>query len=452
MPAQDPSPPAVSTPAQEPPSHPRWGHAREFDRDPLQYVHWLARTYGDIVPLRLPPYRVVVFNHPALIEAVLLTHQRAFGKGTLVHRLGAVVGHGLLTSDDALWRRQRRLIQPAFSPAPIAHAGAQMAAHAARLIATWQDGQVRDIQHDMQRLTLGLICGTVFGVDVDAEAGTIGQAFDVALAAVGGRAPAPLGVGASVAALPGRVRFWWARRRLYALVTQLVRARRPHGAPGDLVARLLAARDEAGRPLTKRQVRDEVLTIVLAGHETTTVSLTWAWYLLAQHPAVEAALHAEIDRVLGDRLPEVDDLPRLVYTDQVVREVLRLYPPIWALAREAHQDLEFGGVRLRQGDVALCSPWAMHRDARYFARPEVFAPERWADGLERRLPRFAYFPFSGGPRQCLGQAFARMEMTLVLATIARRFRLALGAAPPSTPRAGVTVRPVPTVRLVPHRR
>lgn len=454
MQAQDPGPSATAhvTPAQAPSGHPRWGHAREFDRDPLGYVQWLAREYGDIVPLHLPPHRVVVFNHPDLIAEVLLTRQRSFVKGTLVHRLGEVVGQGLLTSDDELWRRQRRLIQPAFHPARIACYGTQVAGHAERLIAAWQDGQAREILHDMRCLTLGIICGTVFGVDVDAEAGEIGQAFDVALDAVGGRVPATSGVCASVAHLPGRIRLWRARRRLQALVERIIRERGQCGAPGDLVSLLLASRAEDGRPMSSRQVRDEVMTIVLAGHETTAVGLTWAWYLLAQHPAVEAALLAEIDLVLGDRLPGVGDLPRLVVTGQVVREVLRLYPPIWALAREAAQDLEIGGVRLRQGDVALCSQWAMHRDARYFARPEVFEPGRWADGLERRLPRFAYFPFSGGPRQCLGQAFALLEMPLVLATIARRFRLTLGADQTITPRAGVTTRPVPDVSLVPRRR
>ena len=454
MRAQDPGPSATAngTPAQAPSGHPRWGHAREFDRDPLLYVRWLAREYGDIVPLRLPPHRVVFFNHPDLVEEVLLTRQRSFVKGTMVHRLGEVVGKGLITSDDVLWRSQRRLIQPAFHQARIERYGAQMAGHAERLIDEWQDGQAREIQLDMRRLTLGIICRTVFGVDVDAEASEIGQAFGVAIEAVGGRAPATSGAFASVAPLPGRVRLWRAMRRLNELVDRIVRERGQRGDHGDLVSMLLASRYEDGRPMSSRQVRDEVMTIVLAGHETTTVGLTWAWYLLAQHPDVESELLAEIDRVLGDRLPGVGDLPSLVFTGQVVLEVLRLYPPIWALAREADQDIAIGGFLLRRGDVALCSQWAMHRDERYFERPDVFEPGRWADGLERRLPRFAYFPFSGGPRQCLGKAFALMEMTLVLATIARRFRLTLVSEQTITPRAGVTARPVPGVRLVPRRR
>ena len=454
MPAQDPEPSAIPhvTPAQAPPGHPRWGHAREFDRDPLQYAQWLAHEYGDIVPLRLPPHRVVFFNHPALIEEMLLTRQRSFVKGTMVHRLGEVLGKGLITSDDALWRSQRRLIQPAFHQAQIERYGAQMAGHAERLIDEWQDGQAREIQHDVMRLTLGIICKTVFGVDVDAEASEIGQAFGVAIEAVGGRAPATLGAFASMAALPGRVGLRRAMRRLNELVDRIIRESQQRGDHGNLVSMLLAARDEDDRPMSSRQVRDEVMTIVLAGHETTTVGLTWAWRLLAQHPDVESELLAEIDRVLGDRLPGVGDLPSLVFTGQVVQEALRLYPPIWALAREAKQDIEIGGFLLRRGDVALCSQWTMHRDERYFARPDVFEPERWADGLERRLPRFAYFPFSGGPRQCLGKAFALMEMTLVLATIARRFRLTLASEQTITPRAGVTARPASGVWLTPRRR
>ena len=443
---------ASATTLRAPTGHPRRGHARAFDRDPLAFVSALAREFGDVVPLRLPPHRVVFFNHPDLVEEVLLSKQRAFVKGTIVHRLGEVIGKGLITSDDVLWRSQRRLIQPGFHQARIEQYGAQMAGHAERLTDEWRDGQEREIQHDMMRLTLGIICKTLFGVDVDHDASEIGQAFGVAIEAVGGRGPAAQRALTAVAPLPSRVRLWRAMRRLNELVDRIVRERGRGGDHGDLVSMLLAARYEDGRPMSSRQVRDEVLTIVLAGHETTTVGLSWAWYLLAQHPAVEARLHAEVDAVLGGRLPGVEDLPSLVYTAQVVLEVLRLYPPIWGLSRGANEDVEIGGFPLRKGDLALCSQWTMHRDARFFERPEAFEPERWADGLERRLPRFAYFPFSAGPRQCLGKAFALMEMTLVLATIARRFRLALVPGQTVMPRAGVTARPVPRTRMVPLRR
>jgi cytochrome P450 len=418
----------------------------------LTYVRRVAREYGDVVPLRLSPYRVVLFNHPDLIEQVLVAKQRAFVKGCVVHRLGEVLGRGLLTSDGELWRSQRRLIQPAFHRERIERHGAMMAEHAERLIDVWQDGQEREIQQDMLRLTLGIICRSVFGVDVDDDTTEIGQAVSVALEAVRGRASGPGGAVASVAPMPGRLRFWRAKRRLEELVERIVRERGQSGDHGDLVSLLLAARYEDGRAMTSRQIRDEVMTIVLAGHETTTVALTWAWYLLARHPEVADRLQAETDAVLGGRLPSPGDLPRLTYTGQVVSEVLRLYPPIWALAREAIQDVEIGGHPLRKGDVALCSQWAMHRDERYFARPGAFEPERWADGLEQRLPRFAYFPFGGGSRQCLGKAFATMELPLLLATVARRFRLTLAPGQTIAPRAGVTVRPTTGFRMVVHRR
>jgi cytochrome P450 len=351
------------------------------------------------------------------------------------------------------------LIQPAFHQERIEEYGAQMAAHAERQVAAWQDGREREIQADMLRLTLGIVCKVLFDLDVDREVEEVGQAVDVVLEAVRGRALAGRGAQgtlASVTQMSGRVRFWQAKRRLADLVERIVRERsrsRDQGTDrGDLVSLLLASRYENGRAMSGRQVRDEILTILLAGHETTTVGLTWAWYLLATHPEVEARLQAEADTVLGDRLPTLRDLPSLAYTSQVVSEVLRLYPPIWGLAREASEEVEIAGHLLRQGEVALCSPWAMHRDPRYFERPEAFEPERWADGLERRLPRFAYFPFGGGSRQCLGKAFATMEMALVLATMARRVRLTLAPGQAMTPRAGVTVRPAHGCRMVPHRR
>ena len=432
--------------------HPIWGHARDFDRDQLRYVGQLARQYGDVVPLRLSPYRVVLFNHPDAVEQILLTQQRAFLKGWVVHRLGEVLGRGLLTSDGELWRSQRRLIQPSFHQARIEEYGAQMAAHAEHLIDDWQDGEQREIQDDMMRLTLGVVCKTLFDLDLGDDLTETGQAFAVAIEAVRGRASATQSAVASVAPMPGRVRLWRAMRRLEALVERIVQERRATGDRGDLVSLLLASRYEDGKPMSSRQVRDEIMTILLAGHETTTVGMTWAWYLLAQHPEAEARLHAECDAVLGDRLPTIADVPRLAYTSQVVLEVLRLYPPIWALAREANQDVQIGGYQLKKGDVALCSQWAMHRDPRYYERPDRFEPERWTDGLEQRLPRFAYFPFSSGSRQCLGKAFSLMEMTLLLATIARRFRLTLVPGQTVEPRAGVTVRPVPGVRMVVHRR
>jgi cytochrome P450 len=418
----------------------------------LQYLTAVARQYGDVVPLRLPPYRVVFFNHPDLIEEVLATRQRAFVKGTIVHRLGEVLGRGLITSDDELWRAQRRLIQPAFHRERIEQYGALMAGHAERVIDEWQDGQPREIQHDMMRLTLGVICKTVFDVDVDDEASELGQAFAVAIEAVGGRAAGSQSAFSALTPVPGRLRLWRATRRLSELVDRIVRERRQGGDRGDLVSMLLAAHYEDGRPVPLRQVRDEVMTIVLAGHETTTVALTWAWYLLARHPEVEARLHAELDAVLSDRLPTVGDLPRLAYTSYVVQEVLRLFPSVWGLAREANQDVDIGGHPLRKGDVALCSQWVIQRDARYFDDPDAFLPERWADGLERRLPRFAYFPFSSGARQCMGKAFALMELPLLLATIARRFRLTLVPGQSIATRAGVTARPVPAIQMIPRRR
>jgi cytochrome P450 len=425
----------------------RWllGHTPDFSRDQLGFVRRLARGYGDVVPLRFPPFRAVYLNRPHLIEEVLVARSRSFVKSLALRRAGVLVGNGLLVSEGQRWRRQRRLMQPAFHRQRVAGYGREMVDLTEGLLAGWRDGAVRDIQPEMMGLTLRVACKTLFGAEVAGDAAEVGAAFTTALECLQARISGlqlllPDGV-----PTPTMLRLRRAVRRLDRLVYRLIAERRASCRDeGDLLSLLMQAQDAAdGTGMTDRQLRDEVMTLVLGGHETTALALTWTWYRLAQHPTAEARLHAELAAVLGGRPPAAADATRLPFTNAVVAEALRLYPPVWALGREATEATTVGGYPLRKGTVVLLSPWAMHRDPRYFAEPDAFRPERWIDGLAQWLPRFAYFPFGGGPRQCIGNTFALLEATLVLATIAQRYRLVL------EPGQHVVAAPVGTLRARP---
>lgn len=435
-----------------PKSDPIWGQSTEFNRNQLLYLTDLAREYDDVVPLRLFLYRAVFFNRPDFVEEILVAKHRAFVKSVAFRRFAEVTGYGVITSDGDHWRRQHRLVQPGFHRQRVEGFAQAMVERAASMRDEWRDGEEREIQADMMRVTLEIVCKTLFSADVSRDARALGESFTEALDAVYRRVSGVQVMVPGSVPLPTQLRVWRATRRLDQLVYRMIREHRESGDRGDLLSMLLAARDEAGAAMSERQVRDEVMNIVVAGHETTACALTWAWYLLAQHPAVEARFHAELDAVLGGRLPSVDDLPRLPYTAQIVTETLRLYPPVWIMTREAIQDVEIGGYRLRKGTIALFCQWTIQRDPRYFERPDAFEPERWADGLAKRLPRFTYFPFGGGPRVCLGNTFSLIEAALILATIGSRFRLGLVPGQTITPHGGVTLRAKPGVRMTLQRR
>jgi cytochrome P450 len=388
------------------------------------------------------------------VEEVLVTQQRAFVKGSIVRGLRRLLGNGLVTSDGALWLRQRRLLQPAFHRERVASYGQQMVRSAEHRLAGWQDGPPRELYHEMAELTLANVTRALFGADVVGESGEVTAALLALAHEQRG------GLGDLQLLLPD----WlptpanWRRRRtvrrLDAIVYRLIDQRRASQEDrADLLSLLLQARYEDGSRMDPRQLRDEALTFFLAGHDTTAIALAWTWYLLARHPRAEARLHAELADVLGDRSPGVADLPRLPYAGGVVAEALRLYPPAWALARVAVRDCSLLGTPIRAGTAVLFSQWVLHRDPRFFAEPERFDPERWTDDRAAQLPRGAYFPFGAGPRLCIGNTFALMQATLLLATIAQRFRLAPApGAPPVRPRPDVVLRPEPGVWLVPRPR
>jgi cytochrome P450 len=439
------------------------GNLPEFSRDRLGFLTACAREYGDFVPFRLGPRPFVLLSHPDYVEYVLVANNDNFRKHYLLRMNRLLLGNGLLTSEGDLWRRQRRLAQPAFHRQRIAAYGEVMVEYAERMLATWRDGEVRDVHADMTRLTLEIVAKTLFDADVAGEAGHVGAALEVVMETFIARMDSLLMLPESVPT-PTNLRLQRAVRQLDEIVYGIIAHRRASGEDrGDpsasseqvrfagqaLLSMLLRARDEDdGGRMTDKQLRDETMTLFLAGHETTAIALSWTWYLLARHPEVVAKLEAELDATLGGRAPTVADLPRLPYAGMVVSEAMRLYPPAYAFGREAIGDCEIGGHRVTAGTTVIMSPWVLHRDRRFYDEPEAFDPDRWAHGLARRLPKYAYFPFGGGPRVCIGASFATMEATLLLAAIARRFRLALASDAPITPQPAITLRPKDGIRVL----
>jgi cytochrome P450 len=416
------------------------GNLPEFRRDRLDFLTRCARTYGDVTRLRFAHRRVYLLNHPDLIEDVLVTQSRNFIKHFALRLNPLVLGQGLLTSEGDFWLRQRRLIQPVFVRSRIASYGPIMVAAARHVSDSWRAGERRDIMVEMMRLTLEIAAKTLFQADVADEAQDVVAALQILqdsfLRRFSSLVPMPIWL-----PTPGNFRLRRAVRRLDDIIYRFIRYRREHpGDHGDLLSLLLAARDEEGR-MTDRQVRDEAMTLFLAGHETTALALSWAWYLLGQHPEVEAKLAAEVESVVGSRDPTVDDCPRLKYAEMIALEAMRLYPPAYVVGREALADCVVGGFHVPRGTTLLMSQWVMQRDPRYFADPAAFRPERWSDDAARSLPKFAYFPFGGGPRLCIGNTFAMLEMVLALAAIAQRYHFRI---PP-----GTHVNPVPTFTLRP---
>jgi cytochrome P450 len=421
------------------------GFYREYTHDPPAYLARVQREYGDIVTLRAYKYRVFFLSHPDYIEEVLVTQARKFAKGRILKANKRLFGNGLLTSEGDFWLRQRRLAQPAFHRGRVASYGKTMVSFAEALLTEWRHGETRDIHAEMMRLTLQIVAKTLFDAEVDRDARDVGKALEAITELNSDFRKLVL----TPPCLPTRrnLRAMLATRRLNKIIYRIIGERRASGRDtGDLLSMLLAAQDEDGSRMNDRQLRDEAITIFLAGHETTAIALSWTWWLLAQNPQVEAKLHAELDSVLAGRSPQMEDLPRLPYAEKVITESLRLYPPAWGMPRLAIEDVQIGEYTIPKGCGVSMSQWVVQRDARWFEEPLAFRPDRWDGDLQKRLPRFAYFPFGGGPRQCIGNAFALMEATLLLATIAQQFRFRLVPDHPVMPLASITLRPKHGIR------
>ena len=422
----------------------------------LDFLTQQARNHGPIVSFRLLGRRMYVLDDPALVREVLVVQQHRFARATGAALLREIVGTSVLTAEEPLHRTRRRMLQPAFHRALVGSYGRVMVDEARAAAAAIPSNGTLDMGATMTRLTLAITGRTLFGADVGVEAERMNAALGRAMRAVSRLGPflevLPPWAGAlrRRLPLPSNRTFARARRELRAIVDGLVARRRaqPVAMP-DLLELALAARDDDGSSFDEAALADELATLLLAGHETTATALGWAWYALAQNPEVEAKLHAELDEVLGDRDPEPDDLSRLRYTDAVFSETLRLYPPASAFGRRVLEPCDVGGYALEVGAGVVISPYVVHRNPRYYPEPERFRPERFE---QNDRPEFAYVPFGGGARRCIGDAFARMEGVLVLATLARRFRFErIDSAPIGI--ASATLRPARPilVRVRPRR-
>lgn len=414
----------------------------EFARRRLPFMVESARKYGDIVFFKVGNERIYLFNHPDLIRDVLVNNQKNFIKSRALVRAKRVLGEGLLTSEGEFHLRQRRLAQPAFHRDRIAAYGRSMVEYADRTRSRWSEGVTLNAHEDMMRLTLAIVAKTLFSADVENEAAEIGKALTTTFDAFN-IGILPFSELLEKLPLPYLKRFEAARARLDATIYRIIDQRRATGEDtGDLLSMLLLAQDTEGEGggMTDGQVRDEAMTIFLAGHETTANALSWTWYLLSQHPEVEARFHREVE-ALGQRLPQPADLSNLAYTRMILAESMRLYPPAWAVGRRAVNDFEAGGYQLPARSMVLMSQYITHRDPRFHPDPDRFDPERWRPEVAATRPKFSYFPFGGGTRICIGEQFAWMEGILILATIAQRWRLRyVGSSPPEIePR--ITLRP-----------
>lgn len=412
-------------------------------RDTLGFLSKISRERGDVANFRVGHWNYWLFSHPDAVRDVLVTKDEQFIKGPALRRARRSLGDGLLTSEGELHRRQRRLIQPVLHSQRVAAYAGIMVRYAADAADQWRDGQTIDLHHEMMALTLRIVAKTLFDSDIAAEVGALGRAMDISVGRFA-RAMSPWGPLLNCLPLPSNFRFHRAWGRLMDTIDRFVRDRRKgERSRDDLISRLLATADlEAdGAAMTDRQVRDEAITLFTAGHETTANALTFTLYLLSQHPEVEARLHDEVRSVLGAALPTAQIVEKLPYTRMVLSESMRLYPPAWAVAREPIAPCTIAGQEVLPGAIILLSQWVTHKDPRWWPDPLKFDPERFsADGRVQR-PRWAYFPFGGGSRQCIGESFAWMEAILIIATIAQRWRMRYTLAEPPRLRALITLRP-----------
>lgn len=414
----------------------------EFNRDTLGFIE-RAKDHGDVVRMRFFYLTVHFLYDPAHIEYVLSTNARNFIKSRSLRTpfFRRLVGQGLLTSEGEVWKRQRRLAQPAFHRQRISAYGDVMVEYTRRMIANWQAGEQRDIHRDMMRLTLEIVVKTLFDADVSKDADKVGNVLS--------RLVMPFASQATLKwiadnRLPTRTHRSFNRdvNEIDSIVYRIIEERRQSGIDqGDLLSMLLAAHDDDGSQMTNRQLRDEVMTLFLAGHETTALTLSWAWYLIACNSDVEQKFHEELDQVLGGRLPVAADMPRLKYTEMIAKESMRLYPPAYGVGRQAVEDCEIGGFRIRRGAQLFMFQWVTQRDPRFFPDPEQFRPERWTEEFTNSLPKYAYFPFGGGPRVCIGNYFAMMEIVLLMATIGQRFRFSVDQQQPVNLLPAMSLRP-----------
>jgi cytochrome P450 len=423
--------------------------------DVLEFYGRSRRDYGDVVRFRAPlGNHWYLVAHPSGIEHVLQTNNANYVKGVINEPLKLVVGQGLLTSEGSFWLQQRRLIQPAFHRARLAQLADTLTGAALETSTRWEkllpEHEPIDVTREMSRLTLRAVGLALFGAELGRHADAIEESLGVAIEHVNYRMMRPYALPEHIPT-PRNRRFVRARWTLEGVVRQLIAQHRKNSDEStfDLLSMLLEVRDEqTGEGMSTRQVRDEVMTLLLAGHETTAMALSWTWYLLSQHPEVERKLHDEVDAALSGRAPTFEDLPKLSYTRMVLEESIRLYPPAWAISRQPLQDDVIDGFCIEAKAPLMLLPYITHRHPEFWDRPETFDPERFTPENVAKRPRYAYFPFGGGPRLCIGREFALMEAQLILATLAQRYRLELLPGAKVLPMPLITMRPVGRLRMM----
>jgi cytochrome P450 len=424
------------------------GHMRSFNENTLHYLETLA-SLGDTV-FRFGPFHAYFFNHPDAVHEFLLNTKVFQKPQTLRAALSDISALNVFNSDGDYWKRQRKLMQPAFHSKRIGSYADTMVEYAQREVKNWPDGAELDIDHLMTHVTMNIITKTMFDTEVGNKSNEIGEAMTELFQIVNHRTETiqllpnwlPTGENRRVKELV---------RGIHSLLGGFIAERqKTEEDKGDLLSMLLMAQDEEGKGMTDEQIMNEALIIFGAGHETTANTLTFAWYALSQNPEVEAKLHAELDTVLAGRAPRLDDLSSLPYTEKIIKETLRLYPPAWGISRNIAEDIEIAGYKLPKGATAMVAPWTLGRDARWYENPLQFNPDRWTAEFEAQLPRYAYIPFGGGPRVCIGNQFAMMEARLILATIAQSYSLSLKKGFSTEPLRAFTLRPSNGMKMVAH--
>ena len=416
--------------------------------DMLGFFDQCFREHGDAAYFRVANRHSMLLSHPDDIEQVLVTENRRFIKNYALIFLRPLLGNGLLLNEGEAWLRQRRLIQPAFSRSRVESYTAAMADCTEHLMADWRAGETVEMAAAMMRLTMTIAARTLLGIDISGKFKEVADCLEAVmydfLARFGASIPLPYWM-----PTPRNLRLRRTIRRLDCVLQQLIDDRRAAGTMGnDFLSILLQARDEDdGTGISDRQIRDEVMTMFLAGHETTANALAWTWYLLAHHSDVQSRVHAESHQVLAGRMPTVADIPKLTYCDQVIRETMRLYPPAYVIGRRPLEDITIGEHFIPKQTNVLMSQWIVHRDARWYERPLEFDPSRWTAEFVAKLPKYAYFPFGGGPRGCIGNTFAMFEATLILAQIAQRFSFEVVSQEPVGIQPAVTLRPAAAIEL-----
>ncbi len=418
------------------------GHFRSFRKNPTDFLMKLSKL-GDVSAFRVGKIPAFLINHPDLIRDLLVTNHSKFIKGRALQRAKGLLGEGLLTSEKEFHLRQRRMIQPAFHRSRINGYAKAMIESGEKMSGSWKDGEFRDIDKEMMRLTLWIVGKTLFSANVEDEAMQVGAAMNT-IVSMFNFMLLPFSEYLEKLPLPPIRKLKNARKTLDEVIYKIIDERRASGEDkGDLLSMLLMAQDEeTGGSMTDKQVRDECLTLFLAGHETTANALVWTFYLLSQNPQAESAFHAELDEVLGERDLTPEDYGKLKYTENVLAESMRLFPPAWTIGRLATEEHEFNGFQIPKNGLVLASQYVMHRDPRFWENAGAFQPERWEKlSIKEAGNKFIYFPFSKGVRNCVGEGFAWMEGVLLLAILGRKWKLSLASEQKIGLQAMITLRP-----------